>query len=513
MKPHKLSTLILGFLLLLGSLEIQARPLVWMAVKLPSDMATNMDIEDFITVTRLDDQARIAMFQEAGKDFSKYQALKRRWAQKRFESGIRQWTYFKILEKDATKGSNPAEWKAFKVTEREFREETDKIEDRAVGELLKSGKGIRWAWDQFGANLKKKGWPHKKGISNTDLYFEWFNLQKQRLTEQLRIREVQRYESVMARKQNPDLYIRPVDIFDFGKDAERKIKDLLSEKSIGEQEANDIISKNPELRVLIKDLKFVSSSSMSLAELNQRSPELFKAFQLKIEDKVLPRLNSERIAKIMSYERIAQKLAKKYPSAEKLKELSEKMRMDFVNGKVDFNGLMLSRLYNMAATLHEETVDTTKTQKIIGPIVTSMVDTLKESLKDEDYLLDDTRKGVRIEDRVARDLHNLGTEKLNGNKDKYTHQLLGVAVWSLKFEVKRVGLQEKPVVQVNLFEKGTYERQQRIERHLQMQEYEKGLKSYRQRDLRWYWEGLFSLNINGEIETRGRAAYDFILQK
>lgn len=171
----------------------------WMAFNSGDKMLTNMDVEDYICVTNLSDEMMIALFRQAKGDYNRYQTLRRAWAQARFKDGLRQFAYIYAMQKMATnKFWNKKGRKAFTITDGDYFDRVQEFESAALKKWLDERQGIVKARKAFGALLKEQGFPHKKDTSDTDLYFEWFDLQKERIKESMRIEELRKYEYIAA---------------------------------------------------------------------------------------------------------------------------------------------------------------------------------------------------------------------------------------------------------------------------------------------------------------------------
>ncbi len=512
MRFFKVKRIVLFFSFTLLSLQTQTAPewSLWTAIRLPSERISNIDVLDYIETTRLDDQNRLAMFKEAKGDYSKYNTLKRQWSQKRFESGLRQLTYFKIIEKEATRGS-PEQWKAFKVTESEYYRATKEIEDKALKELLKEGKGIRYAWEEFGKKLIERGWPYKKKRTPTEIYFTWFQLQKDRVKEQWRLREVQRFENYIVKKTHLPL-ISTTKISDFYQSTIQLVQEKLQGKSLKEEEVTQIFYQHLQMKIVIQYLQYISMGRTSLVKIAKQAPLIYEQSKRIVQQKVIPKLKEGKLERLLLYQETAFNLAGQHKSPEKLRQLAKESTQKFLAEKKTYSQLMLAKLYELAAYQLEYQPDITQARQQLTKIASVLITELIAHLQNENFLLAKENEHLRLEDAASKLMNKIVRERYPLANRPYQQKAVGMIIWALKFEIKRVALQQKPVLHVALFDPQSIEGQKRIRQYLRQNQYVERLNRYRQGELRSYWQGLLEVNLDGQTPLRGQVAYHFLLE-
>jgi len=489
---------------LLSSSVMAAGPIVWVSSKVIDSIATNIDIYDFLETTRMTDSQKVALFEKAGKDFDKYQELRKQALSPMFDSGLRQWTYFKIVEKDAIRDrKSSGKTPAFRITETAYFDATQKIETDACRKYLDQRLGIVKARDLFGAELKKNGYPHKASESNTDVYFSWFNAQKARLKESMRIKEIQKHEFFKATR-GYEVYVRPTDMWDFGKSNEALVNQKLNNKRMDKASLLKIIQDNPELRVTLESLDSLSISDMSLSEIAKINAD--EAHQL--ADKIEQTLSTNKqtlTANITRYTQIAQQFVTKYTD-DQLKEKAKEARENYLRSSGDYTDLVLSKIYDLALKL-KDTSDKNQVNSFLSELDKRISDAANE-VTQEEYYKGEKEQQYLVQDLIVRSFKSQKSEAFNSLESSLED--LSSAV--LKFEVMKIGLTEKAIVSAKVCDLKTYECQKKIDSHLKQKEIEKGIKKYREQDLSRY-DNMIEINKDGYDRMQGGEAFDWVLER
>lgn len=466
---------------------------IWTAYTNGNVHKTNYDIEEYICVTTLSDEMMIQLFKKAGQDWNQYEILRRQYAQSRFQDGLRQFAYVQALQDYAVSPLNTREGgrKTFRITERKYFDRVQEMESQTLHKWLggraEGSLGIVKARKLFGAELKKIGYPHKEGISDDDLYWEWYELQKKRIKENFRLQEVPKTEYIGAMGFRKELHVRPTDMWDFGKEVSEKIEDNLDNKRITSAEMTKLVEGDERLPVLIKDIKLLSPDSTSLSELKKEAPAVFADFSKDLRENVLTALNGSLTENIMRYDSIVGKLVEKYGTAEKLRELSKEMNEQFVLGKGDFNHFMMARLYEMAAIQVEQGASfksnseeaqvakleyTQAIQAEASRIITNVINDpeLASSMRLEDFFIHTINKEPSTE---------LANKVAPLTEDEYLKEFKSMANWVIKFQIKKASLNTVPQSVVELWNIREWEGQERINKYLKAKKFDQLLTQFR----------------------------------
>lgn len=507
------------------SSSLERRELVqrfWMAFQGGDKMLTNMDVEDYICNTNMSDEMMISLFKEAGEDYDKYKVLRRKWAQQRFDSGLRQYAYIYSLQKYATNPLyNKDGRRAFNITQSEYFEQVQEMESQTLKQWLQPPNGVSLgivkARDLFGAELKKIGYPHSQEMSNTDLYFEWYNIQKERIREGLRMREVQKFEYLSALGYKREFYVRPTDMFDFKRDVEEVIATKLTDKRMTTGTLTKVIEEDPRVSVLLKNVELLGPDNTKLTTLKDQASEVYQEYVDKLSSETLPKIEESIRSDILRYEGIAQKLVQKYVDAERLRELSEEMKRSFLLGEGDYNHFMMSRLYNMAALIIEQG------EAFKG----SSEEALNQK---ENYITELRAKALKVAQDVMKNPEVAGTARLEDHfiselnsdekhialreemaADEYMREFRVMANWVVKFQFKKASLSVTPIAKTEIHDAREYEGQKRITDYLKGLYYEKDLDRFRRETMRN--RGPYIVIDNGTKRLTADDAWNFVLEK
>jgi hypothetical protein len=501
--------------------SLERRELVqrfWTAFQGSNQMLTNMDVEDYICATNMSDEMMIALFKEAGEDYGKYKVLRRKWAQQRFDSGLRQYAYIHAIQKMATDPLyNRDGRKAFKVSERDYFDKVQDMESKTLKKWLDQRLGIVKARDIFGAELKKAGYPHSKDISNTDLYFEWYEIQKQRIKEEIRMREVQKFEYISALGYKREYFVRPTDLFDFKKEVEDIISNQITNQRITPNKLAKVLEGDPRVSVLLKNVELLGPDTTKLSDLKEQAPEVFAEYSEKIEDEALTKIESEIEIDINRYESISEKLIQKYGDADKLEELSDDMKKSFLLGSGDYNHFMMSKLYTMAALRIRQGENFAGKSAEAMELKKRHIQQLKEVASSVAKSVIDNPEiagSSRLEDHFIKALNDTeGQEQLKDqiSGDEYLREYRIMANWVVKFQFKKASLSVIPMAKTDVYNAREWEGQKRIDTYLKGLYFEQDLDKFRRETMRH--RGPYMVINNGDRRLTSDEAWDFVMEK
>ncbi len=498
-------------------------PMIWTAINLGGKgMTSSYDVKRFIETLHLTDQMMVQMFKAADGDYDKYYEIKEKWLAPRMKAGVQQMAYILMLQKYATRSLFKNDWKAFKTTERTYYDQVHDMEDKNLRTLLDEGKGIVYARKKFGEELITAGYPHKSGQTGEELYWEWYELQKKRIKENLRLKEVQKFEYLSALGYAKEFYIRPVEIFDFSKAVIATIEDKIQNKRISQAQASQMVIEDPRISVILKGVNFLGPETTKLSTLREEAPEVYHDFIANIESNVLSFIDDEFATKMKRYEAIAKQMALKYESVEELNKLSSQMKKDFLNSK-DYNRLMMAKIYDLAATAIDLDVYSAQSnqKRAMEQLGEQYIAALsKHALaffsNDNNFLSDSER--TRLEDdfsaRMNEDFHAnhiAGVDTTEIKNSPYLNEIRNLAHWVLKFQVKKASLNTTPKAVVELYNVKTFEGQDRIEKFLKNKQYHDKLEDFKLHKFKPYWNGLITINPTGIDYLQDSQAVDFVL--
>jgi hypothetical protein len=260
---------------------------------------------------------------------------------------------------------------------------------------------------------------------------------------------------------------------------------------------------------VLKNFHLVSLSSLSLYRANQLgtvASSKVREMNAKINQDFSQKLNSAHVEKLMQYEHSAQTLADRYDSANELEDLS-KDRLSLFVSKGDYTDFMMARLYNLAKLMKTEQPNHKKMREELGVKLTNALSWLKNQQKDPNFYQTSEVQSLLFEDAVARKLRNhLNVDSI---EDNYEKAFLDMAIWTLKFEAKKIALNDKPRIftEIHPITNGTtYNGLTKILKH---KEYMEGLNRFKQQELsrRQY---LLEINHDGKQRLNGAEAWSWI---
>lgn len=465
----------------------------WSAFRSGNTFMTNYDVENYICALHLSDDQMIAMFKEAGSDFNKYETLRRTWAQRRLQSGLKQLAYVHTVQKHAKTNLNNRT-NAFKISSSDYFDMTQDLETKTLREWLDQRMGIVKARIAFAKKLKEIGYPHKENQDPTELYFEWYDLQKRRLKEKIRLEEVQKYEYLMSLGYQKEFYVRPVEIFDFKRDVTGIIEDTIQGKRLTPAELAKIVSEDERISIMASQINLLGPNTIPLNELSKEAPAVFAEFREKASE-----LFTGPLTKANDYIQAATGLSQRM-SSEELEESIKSSREKFLLGNNDYTELMKAKIFELSLELK-------KGSQMDESIVMETSESLHHRAREiiADAFAKPETVARRLEDHLINELSE-------GDFEGATSKAISLMNWVAKFQLKKLSLEIVPMAQASLIDATKWEGQDRIEKYLAHKQYQEKLDEFRRTKLAYVGEYI-DLNPQGERNMSGHEAWSYVLEQ
>ena len=499
------------------------QPMIWTAFSLGGrSMTSSYDARKYIETLHLTDQDMVDMFKEAQNDFDKYIEIKAKWVTNRTKEGIKQMAYVKMIQEYATRSPFKDEWKAFKITQNDYFKRVQEMETKTLQTLLDEGKGIVYAREKFGAQLKEIGYPHQSAQTDEELYWEWYELQKSRIVEKLRIDEVKKFEYLMALGYQKEFYVRPVEIFDFSKEVNSIIEEKINQKRISTSEVTQLVQEDTRIQVLAKAINFYGPETAKISDLKEMAPAVYSDFMQRIDNNVIPYIHEDFVTDIIKYENIANQMATKYQTIEKLEELSKEMATKFLQSN-DYSFLMMSKIYELSIAgiennIYNDSNKMTSLQSSRNDYLEAIKSHSVAFLSDEEKMLSTDDYGIRFIDNfynyINQSFHNdemKGIESQVIKESPYLDKIRNLSHWVLKFQVKKASTSITPMAKMEVYDTYQWLGQSRIEKFLKNKQYEDNLEEFKLSKFKPYWSRMLNINPTGMHYLSGDEAVNFVL--
>lgn len=474
----------------------------WMAFKADSrNGLTNYDFGNFITTTALSDRQLIALFKRANRNYELYEQLRAEAVAPYLEKAIKQYAYSFVIQKVAT---SPEEIRihgrrTFKIKESDFTERVFELEQKKLKEIIPEHSSIHEAREAMGKHLKEIGFPHREEQSNLGLYGEWFELQKKRLKESIRLEEVQKFEYLAALGYQREFSVRPTEIFDAYRDNRDLVISALSEKRLFTEEVNAILKQNPDFSPLISRIDYISPENTPVQELKVLSPLMYEEFVSDIEELYKDENLEETKRLIQSYLDLAIEFSQN--DREEIKKKMEENRESFFENPNNFRGLMLNKVLEVSLALKDSSekaeLDRSQIENQLELVKNLFIQTLSQ--------VSETKKWVQ-EDFVEQAYAEFN-QSPNSELSTETFDLI---TWFFKFKIKQAVLNIRPIVKLSLINIDSAEGQDKVNRYLTQVKFESALKNYRENKIPNNLP-YFEINLDGDTPLSGRDAWSEIL--
>ncbi len=483
-------------------------PEQWVIAKFNRDRYTNKDIEQFIEDSKMSDAKKIKLFKEANNDYQKYLKLKAEWIYTWIRPATKQFIYYRMLKEMAVRDGRNR--KAFTVTKLEYWDILEKTEYNMLKKLLDSGEGIEYARIEFGKFLKKQNYPHGPSMSNLDIYFAWKKTQDNRIKEQLRIREVKKFEFHIAHpKANPNYFMNFGEMHNIKSAAKEKVEKLFSNTNINQNLIEKTIHESPEIMIILKNIKSLSLNNYSMKTLFNEHLEKYNSSKKLIEKRLPNILNDSIIQKILKYEQVANDIYKKSKDRNKLLEIAsieEKKVTESPAG--NYQALAKSKIYRLAANMiknkNKKKGYLRETIKEITKISDSI---LQNSIRDEFYL-NGSETSYLLPELFYQKINK---SLISNNMNSYQKRLSYLASWIIKFEIKKLISKDIPIFIPELRDERTIDFNKRLESYWINKTYTQNLKRYKERTLKYKFKYYVEINPTGKYNYKVMDAMNYIL--
>lgn len=463
---------------------------VWMAYNNGNVVLSNIELEDYICTTSLNDEMMIKLFKTANKDWHKYNQLKTKWAKSRFKDGLKKFSYIQAIQDYSSSFKLDQKEKIpFRITNQEYKNKLTQMENQFLKPWLDAGSTLDNARSSFGAKLREVGYPHHQSHTDRGIFLLWYNLQKKRMKEGLRIQEVSKTEYMATIGKTEKLNVSSHEFHEFIDTQIEKISHELNNKRMTPESMEKILSEDDGLKVLIKSVSFIGPDTTSLVDIKNEAPAVFNDFVKNLRTKTLPSLNYEIKNKILNYDKHTATFIEKYKSKDKLNKLASEMRNKFVSGEGQFQHFMMSILYQLSALkLDYKSTDLKKEQSLKEEYLKALI---FESVKVINTTMEnpDEAKGQRLEDHFIDVINNSPSKSLKIladelNLNPYLRKFKRMANWVIKFQIKKASLTTIPKTSIELRDSTTEEGQAKIKEYLKSIKYQHYLADFRANKLR-----------------------------
>lgn len=483
-------------------------PQNWQIAKFNRDRYTNKDIEQFIEDSKMSDAKKIQLFKEANKNYQKYLNLKAEWIYTWIQPATKQFLYYRMLKEMAIRDGRNR--KAFTVTKHEYWDILEKTEYNMLKKLLEDGRGIKYARSKFGEFLKKQNYPHRNDMSDLDIYFIWKKTQDNRIKEQLRIREVKKFEFYTAHpKANPNYFMNFGEMHDIKTEAKKKVEKLFSENKLNQRLIEKRIEESPEIMIILKNIKSLSLSNHAMKTLFSEHLDKYNSSKDLIEQTLPSILNDSIIQKILKYEDLANMIFLKTKDRERLLSIANKEEKKVAESPAgNYQALAKAKIYRLAASMissnHKKKRYLKETIKKVKDISHSI---LQEYTKD-DFYFDGNEASYLLPELIYQKINkSLITENMNS----YQKRLSYLASWFIKFEIKKLISKDIPIFIPELRDEKTIDFNQKLELFWLNKTYTNNLKKYKERTLKYKFKYYVEINPTGKYNHKVMDAMNYIL--
>ena len=465
----------------------------WTVASFSRQHISNFDVDEFVEYTQISDAMKASLFKKAEGDFSKYLILKSKLKKKYFKNGASQLIYGKLMEQNH-KSNHGTKRVAFTTTENSFYDKVEKNESAVLKDLLDSNIGIKKSREKYGKFLISQNYPHIASESSSDVYWRWYNNQKERIKTELFLKEVKNYEAFVSLKNQKYYFQNPIAIHDFYYATKKDIEENLSNKKLNNKDLYQMISNNKKWSLILDK---VNNSQISHSKVKDLKSDT-KLMELAISGL---RSSIDNDTKIKGYPLKAILLKNKYKDSKVLEEKARVYLSKYIENKSNNTNYMLSLLFRLASQIENDT-----NVKEVTNNLTAITKVATESLI-EDLISTSSDKTLENEfDAVL----TASVDYPGLNEIEKT--IADLVIFSTKFQVKKASFENKVEVRVKLKKYGSFEVHDKVKNFLKYEWMQSEYKKFVDKDLRWHFDYI-NIRLDRDTTLSGDDAMEFILGK
>ncbi|WP_372655929.1 hypothetical protein [Halobacteriovorax sp.] len=451
-----------------NTLATEKRLISWKVASVGNTIVTNYDVEKFIEETQISDSLKTSLFKKADGNYSKYLDLKRELTNKSFKKATGQLVYSLIMKQDHQR-KHYSKRVAFKVTTSEFNDKVYENESKVLASLLDQGMGIVKARAIFGEYLIKNNYPHRDQQSPADVYMNWYNDQSSRIETELLLKEVKKYESYIALKDDKYYNDDYVELQDKYKSLKSEVTEKVHGKKFSHKSLMTLLNKNSDWRIVISDIDNSQVDTASVKDY-KKSIELKDRAQT-----ILSNIHGNNWDRTTGYYQKSNELLTKNYSLSQIKDLAKKYTEAYIQNKSNYSSYMSGLIAKLAATTLESS-----SKEEMKDIAVRINSDLKSAMTE----VSNSIEGSNSSNTLEKEVESILKDKINYSSLSDIEQAIAnLSIFSIKFQIKKQSFEEVIPVRVS-FEKYTSSKAFNGLRDLQKYKWmKKQFKEYVQKEL------------------------------
>jgi len=332
-----------------------------------------------------------------------------------------------------------------------------------------------------------------------------------RVREQIRVNEVNKAEFLAAHpKANPNSFISPTKIYDLNQEAKSKIQEIFARPDLSDEKIEKALQDNPVVETLLKKIKTYSLRETSMNTFFTRNRAKFDSAKALLVSKGVELYGPAKVARLLHYEGVAQQLAQSGDSNEALKAKQKASEEAFLrSSQGNYSDFMMTRLYSMALSIREGG-QREKARQAVSQQFPAALEKIKAQLGNNDFYRDSATAHLILSDLMGKKLEE--ELKIENISDEYTRQLFNMAVWVIKFDIKKLVANDSTEYEPMIRSYEKYEAQPYLEGYYTQKLFDANLRTFRTQKLKPKYKWDFRINPSGESRWNENDSINFIFE-
>jgi hypothetical protein len=407
----------------------------------------SQEVEEHIENVYLTDDQKISLFNKAGRDYQKYQIEVQNWLESRFPTGVKELSFYKLVEKityieSQRLGYYIAFRNADEVTLRNIRfrlfdQLTTKVNARVYNNEI--GLDFRQKADKrraFAKDLVQKGYPRRAGTSLNSVYQDWYQDQVNKLEKQatleLTAQGIKEFEGFIQAQGYEFRFASPLEVNQAYNDA----NDLLNRWKGENRSHTDtfrFFKANPSVNALVKDFYPESPRFLAIEKIKEKYPDRLDEIKQMLKDNKAKLTERSLIGEMISIRDMAKEMLQDQLSDSDLDEGKEMMMKEY-QSTGEYHFLYTARAFDLAKSIRG--MDDATLNASIETKVKSTLENIFNNMEvaiENDTLFSDGYSKYSISEAAKK---FATTFIASGSLKEHESKLLASAVWimKLKFE-------------------------------------------------------------------------------
>lgn len=323
----------------------------------------SQEVEEHIKNVYLTEDQKILLFNKAGRDYSKYQIEKQNWLNSRFPTGVKELSFYKLVEKIAYIESqrlgyyiafrNADEVSLRKIRFKLYEDLTKKVNSRVYNHKALSFREKQAHRIEFAKNLVQKGYPRRSSESYSEIYQNWYQEQVNKIEKQatleLTAQGIKEFEGFIQAQGYEFRFASPLEINTAYNEAQSLLNRWKGENR-SHTDTFRFLKANPSVNALVSDFYPESPRFLAIDKIEEKYSDRLQEIKQLLKDNKADLTDRNLISEMISIKDMSQEMLQDQLSDSDLEEGKEMMMKEY-QSTGEYHYLYTARAFDLAKSI------------------------------------------------------------------------------------------------------------------------------------------------------------------